>query len=294
MSSPKPVPASPATASTTRLAALIRLLDDETPEVRNALASALEPFAGDVSEILEETGCRPGPGERRVLSELLAPARRERLRSDWTTPLGGSHAIDDDWDSLESSLRLFSDYLHDGLTLRPSLGDALDLLVDEFTGLAAEEGAPGLCRAMLDEGRLTVDPDNQLDPSHFELAMVLQGAPSNDLVIGTALLLVARRLDLEVSAINLPGAFFLRVFGEDGTTIIHPGARGRSIPHDEFAHRIRKCPRDIRLAAARAATPGEILLRHAEDLATSLAVLGRTEDAELVEDIIASLKPPGE
>lgn len=280
--------------ATTRLAALVRLLDDDTPEVRDSLASAVEPFGGDVSEILEETGCSPGAGERRILSTLLAPARRDRLRRDWTAPVGGARALADDSDALESSLRMLSDFLHDGLTLRPALGDALDLLVDEFEPLVADQGAAGLSRALLNEGRLVADGEDHLRPSHFELAMVLQGAPSNDLAIGTAVLLLADRFELEITAISLPGAFFLRVPGDRGVEIVHPGARGRSIPHEEFAHRIRNCPRDIRLAAARPATSGEILVRHVEDLATAFAVLGQSEDAELMEDILASLAVPGE
>jgi hypothetical protein len=62
---------------------------------------------------------------------MLRPARREILVRDWIAPSGGAMALHEDWESFEALLRTISDFLHDGITLRQPLSDALDLLMEE-------------------------------------------------------------------------------------------------------------------------------------------------------------------
>lgn len=276
------------------LGILLRLIDDETPEVRESVTRALSVFEGDVSEILSSTELNPSPEECRVLSGLLQPARRTRLRKEWIVPAGGITAFgDDDWDAFEALLRLLSDFLHDGVMLRQPLGDALDLLAEECDDVFQEQGVAGLCRALLGSGRLIADRRGEMDPKLLDLAGVIAGSPSNSLGLGLVLLLVGQRLGAELSGISLPGAFFCRYESEQGPVIIDPSAGGKPVEPAEFTHRIRRYPREIRLLAGRPATPGELLLRVTEELATAFAVLNLTEDAELMEDLVDSLLPTG-
>ena len=48
-------------------------------------------------------------------------------------------------------------------------------------------------------------------------------------------------------------------------------------------------PSDVRAVAARPATPGELLVRVVEELATAWSVRGEVEDAELMEELLATL-----
>jgi len=284
------MPGTPATADA--LAPLLRLVDDDTPEVRRSVASALDGFDGDVSELLHASSLHPLPHERRLLSEMLAPARRRRLQRDWLVPGEGLRGLDDDWDGFESMLRLLSDFLHDGVTLRQPLGDAIDLLTEEAEEAFAREGAEGICRHLLREGRLTPDSAGELLPEHFDLAAVASGSPSNGLGLGLLVVLVGQRLDSGITAVNLPGAFFCRLEADGGSILVDPGARGRRLDPEDLAHRIRRYPREVRSMAARAATPGELLLRVTEDLATAFAVRGQEEDAGLMENLVDSLTLP--
>lgn len=273
------------------LATLLRLLDDETPAVRHSVAGALDRFDGDVSELLGETPVELNAADHRTLSELLLPARRARLRREWVVPAGGIARLGDDWDGIEALLRMLSDYLHDGVTLRLPLADALDLLVEETEEAFDRHGAPGIFAALLRSGRLRSDPEIDLHPSHYDLAAAIHGEPSNAVGIGMIVLLVSRRLGASVSGLNLPGSFFCRTEEDVGPLIVAPGERGQVVDPAEFAHRIRRFPRDIRLLASRPATPGELLMRLTEDLASAFAVHGMDEDAALMEELVGSLIP---
>lgn len=280
---------SAADTSPERLSVLLRLLDDDSPPVRASVEAALSAYGGDVSELLGGLDAGLGEAELELLSLMLLPARRERLRREWVVPAGGAAAVHDDWEQFEALLRNLSDYLHDGVTLRQPLADALDLLAEDFETIAADQGAAGLNRVLFEEGRLTANTDEEDEPENYDLARVLSGHPSNAVGLGLIFLLVARRLDIDVEGINLPRSFLCRYQEEGHIVLTEPHIEGRRVLPEDLAHRIRRYPREVRMLAARPASPGELLVRVVEELATSWSVRGETEDAELMEELLATL-----
>ena len=257
--------------------------------MRASVEKALSAFGGDVSELLGGMSVHLGEAELELLSLLLLPARRERLRREWVVPAGGAAAVQEDWEQFEALLRSLSDYLHDGVTLRQPLGDALDLLADELEATADDEGAAGLNRALFESGRFHANPDEEDDPDNYDLAHVLAGNPSNAVGLGLIFLLVARRLDVDAEGLNLPKSFLCR-FHEDGETVLtEPSVKGRRVLPEDLAYRIRRYPREVRALAARPTSPGELLVRVVEELATAWSVRGETEDAELMEELLSTL-----
>jgi regulator of sirC expression with transglutaminase-like and TPR domain len=272
-----------------RLSVLLRLLDDDSPPVRASVESALAAFGGDVSELLSELDAGLGEAELELLSLLLLPARRERLRREWVVPAGGAAAVHDDWEQFEALLRILSDYLHDGVTIRQPLADALDLLAEELEGIAADQGAAGLNRELFESGRFTANTEEEDEPENYDLARVLSGHPSNAIGLGLVFLLVARRLDTDAEGMNLPRTFLCRYHDEGELVLTEPHVKGRRVTPEDLAHRIRRYPREVRAIAARPASPGELLVRVVEELATAWSVRGETEDAELMEELLATL-----
>lgn len=272
-----------------RLAVLLRLLDDDSPPVRTSVEAALAEFGGDVSELLGEMDVKLGESEQELLSLLLLPARRERLRREWVVPAGGAAAVHDDWEQFEALLRTLSDYLHDGVTMRQPLGDALDLLTEELQTVSDDEGPAGINRVLFESGRFSANIQEEDSPDNYDLAHVLAGNPSNALGLGLIFLLVARRLDIDVDGLLLPRSLLCR-YHEDGHVVLsEPLVKGRKVLVEDLAHRMRKYPRDIRAIAARPATPGELLVRLVEELATTWMSRGEVEDELLMDDLLATL-----
>lgn len=280
---------SAADTSPERLSVLLRLLDDDSPPVRASVEAALFAYGGDVSELLGGLDAGLGEPELELLSLMLLPARRERLRREWVVPAGGAAAVHDDWEQFEALLRNLSDYLHDGVTLRQPLADALDLLAEELEAIAADQGAAGLNRVLFEDGRFIANTDEEDEPENYDLARVLAGHPSNAVGLGLIFLLVARRLDIDVEGINLPRSFLCRYQDEGHIVLTEPHVKGRRVLPEDLAHRMRRYPREVRMLAARPASPGELLVRVVEELATSWSVRGETEDAELMEELLATL-----
>ena len=277
-------PAAPAPAE---LDALIRLLDDETPEVRRRVAERIARFGGDLSEWLAGCPVKPGAAELALLSEWLRPSRRAALERDWQVPSGGAGALGEDWDALEALLRVISDFLHDGITVRQPLSDALDLLAEEAD--EAGVGNPNELRAFLfRDGRLSGNHEEYDDPRNSDLAWSIAEGRSNPLGLSLIFLLVARRLEMVVEAVNFPGHFLTRIY-EDGYPVIVDCFDSGRLHLQSTLLESPELGREERAVLRRSADPGTILVRLLNNLVAALDSAGRDEDAALVRKLRESL-----
>ncbi len=270
------------------LAALLRLLDDETPAVRARVAERFALCGGDLSEWL---ATQPRPLSRReksLLAEMLSPPRREMLVREWIAPTGGAAALQEDWESFEALLRCLSDFLHDGISLRQPLSDALDLLAEEAT----DDGVTTAneLRAFLFEGtRLSGNPAGYHDPRNSDLAWCIAEGRSNPLGLCLIFMLVGRRLNLEIEGVNFPGHFMCRIFEDGLPLVIDCFARGELHLQSDLLEnsQLNRVQRNL---LRETVDPGTILLRLLNNLCQALEQAGRDEDVRLVQKLRTTLE----
>lgn len=277
-----------AAPSSGELEALVRLLDDETPAVRGRVAERLALCGGDLSEWLAS---RPRPldnKEREILAEMLSPARRAALKRDWLVPTGGSKALSEDWDRFEALLRVLSDFLHDGVTLRQPVSDALDLLAEEAAeeGVASEES---LRKFLFDGDRFHGNRSDYYDPRNADLAWCLAEGMSNPLGLSLIYILTARRLNLEVEGVNFPGHFLCRYHEDGHAVVVDCFDHGRRHLQALLLEQDSDLTNVQRARLRQPADPGSILIRILNNLAAALEYADREEDAELVKRLLAML-----
>ncbi|MDP3851674.1 MAG: transglutaminase family protein [Luteolibacter sp.] len=270
------------------LSALLRLLDDETPEVRALVSGRLALCGGDLSEFLATHPRGLSPSEREVLTELLRPARRAALERDWLAPTGGAPALREDWEVFEAMLRQISDFLHDGIAIRQPLSDALDLLAEE-SGESGVDTANDLRAFLFEEDRLAGNEAEYDDPRNSDLAWSIAEGRSNPLGLCLIFMLVARRLELVVEAVNFPGHFLCRIYEDGFPIIIDCFDHGRmhlqaSLLEDPEMGRAE------RSILRQSADPGTVLLRLFNNLVAALEGAGRRNDARLMRRLRATLK----
>ncbi len=270
------------------LEALLRLLDDETPAVRERVAERLALCGGDISEWLATQPRALSKQERTLLAEMLRPPRREILVREWIAPTGGAPALQEDWESFEALLRILSDFLHDGISLRQPLSDALDLLAEEATD-AGVTSANELRSHLFKEGRLAGNQEEYYDPRNSDLAWSIAEGRSNPLGLCIVFILVGRRLGFEVEGVNFPGHFMCRIFEDGYPVIIDCFDKGQL--HVQFT--LLESPdlsRTQRSVLRQSADPGAILLRLLNNLQQALEQAARDEDALLIKELQATLQ----
>jgi hypothetical protein len=273
---------------TKEIAALLRLLDDETPEVRSVVSERLAVVGGDISEILPGMAQDLDEPERRLLADMLQPSRRHTLREDWLTPRFGSAALEDDWELFESHLRLLSDFLHDGVSLRQPLSDALDLLADEARedGVLTEDDL----RIFLFEGkRLKGNGENYYDPRNSDLSWCISESLSNPIGLGVIFMLVGKRLDMEIEGICFPGHFLCRIHEDGYPVVVDCFDKGRAHSQAVLTDSSNELSPEQRQSLARSSDLGMILIRILNNLVDSFTRLGRSEDALLVTEMRDSM-----
>jgi hypothetical protein len=270
------------------LDALIRLLDDDTPEVRSQVSQRLGESNGDLSEWLASRPQELSRSERTLLEQMLSPGRRKALTRDWIVPSGGAAALREDWDSFEALLRTLSDFLHDGITLRQPLSDALDLLAEE----AGDDGiitGNDLREFLFESGRLQGNRSDYYDPRNSDLAWSISEGRSNPLGLCLIFMLVARRLDLEVEGVNFPGHFLSRIFEDGFPLIIDCFDHGRVHAQAALIDSAAELTRQQRSSLREATDPGTILIRLLNNLSAALENTGRREDADLIASLLKTL-----
>ncbi len=266
----------------------MRLLDDETPEVRIRVAARLAMSDGDLSDFLSTNPHQLSATERSLLVELLRPARRKTLVREWLIPTGGSAALQEDWDTFEALLRSISDFLHDGITVRQPLSDALDLLAEEATeqGIASSNE---LSAFLFQDGRLAANQADYQDPCNSDLAWVIAEGRSNPLGLSLIFMLVARRLELVVEAVNFPNHFLCRIYEDGFPIIIDCFDQGRM----HLQATLLEDPgmgRAERAVLKQTADLGTILLRLLNNMVSALEHAGRDEDVKLVKKLRSAMK----
>lgn len=270
------------------LDALLRLLDDETPAVRERVAERFALCGGDLSEWLATQPRSLSRQEQTLLAEMLSPPRREILAREWIAPTGGAAALQEDWESFEALLRTLSDFLHDGISLRQPLSDALDLLAEE----AGDDGVAtaGELSAFLFNGtRLVGNQETYYDPRNSDLAWCIADGLSNPLGLCLIFMLVGRRLNFEIEGINFPGHFMCRIFEDGYPFVIDCFDRGQVHLQSTLSEspELNRAQRNL---LRQSADPGTILLRLLGNLYQALEQAGRSADAVLIKELQATLE----
>jgi hypothetical protein len=279
-----------ATPDFKELTALLRLLDDDTPEVRSVVIEKLSRVGGDLSEILPDVAQSLNSSEMDILSEILRPIRRETLREEWLTPCFGSAALEDDWDLFESHLRLLSDFLHDGISLRQPLSDALDLLAEEFQAIHSLVGSEDDLRIFLfEEGRLRANHQHYYDPRNADLAWCISAGVSNPIGLGLIYLLLGQRLGLEIEGISFPGHFLCRIYEDGEARVVDCFDCGKVHPQELLIDPMNELTPEQRLQLQETANLGVILMRVLNNLIDAFRREDRSEDMQLITEMRDSM-----
>lgn len=273
---------------------LIKLLDDEQPEVRDQVTQILQGFGGDISAHIAGLGIDLVPAERQHLTKMLHPQRRETLRSDWQVPahkLSGGH---EDWETFEALLRLISDYLHDGISLRPSLSDELDLLAEEIREKLPAPSVDDVRHFLFVSERLTGNKGEYYAPENSDLSHTIEEGTGNPIGLAVIFLLVCQRLGLgmDVQPCSFPSHFLAKAVIDGEECLIDCFHGGRTISIKQL-YADNSLNAEARRAIEFTASPGAVLRRILVNLAHAWSRHQQPEDELLALELAASLEPVG-
>ena len=205
---------------------LLKLLDDDSPVVREAVRKQLTAMRRDLPERLAAHGEPLDAEQERLIAEILTPACREELEETWmawrwlSTPEA----------QLEEALGQLSAFLS-GWKMR---GDDLGKILDQLAGDAVKQGAYD-ARKLAEqlfggrgvEAKLRGNSREYYAAHNSNLFWVLEHGMGNPLALCCIYMLVGRRLGMRIEGCNFPGHFLARVHLDDGVWLVDCFNRGR-------------------------------------------------------------------
>lgn len=274
----------------TELPHLVRLLDDDNPIVRKTLSERFAKCQGDVSSELDRLGIRLPEEDRTRLSNLLAPGRRRQIRDQWVVPQQGLDEGGADWESFEQLLRLLSELLHDGTSLRSSLPDAIDRIADEAVLNNAQGDEQSLCEFLFGSGRFCGDKEGFYSPSNADLLWIITNRKGNPIGLAVLAMLVGHRLDLDIGGCNFPAHFLAWITIEGNPHLVDCFGGGRIISVDDVRDNSAVLTPDSRRAIQGPCTMRDILVRILRNLHLAFTQHDRVDDMGLTGDLLSSLQ----
>lgn len=248
---------------------VIKLLDDPDASVQEAVRGYFQGYGGDISEQIAGDAISLSHKERRLLSQYLIPGRQRNLANQWLIPSAFHKEGCQDWDTFEFLLSLLSDYLHDGLTLRPSLADSLDQLADEVHLAEASTSIEKLGRFLFSSERFMGNTARYFAKENSDLVWVIHHTLGNPISLVTIFMLIANRFGLEVEGCNYPGHFLAWVPSADRPFLMDAYNRGRILHPDQIIKNNPNLSENARISIAAPCSLKSIILRMLNNIETS-------------------------
>ena len=268
----------------TQIPHLLRLLDDDTPEVREAVVAQLALFGDDLPRELARQGLEMTAEQLAFVRAQSAAAARERLRKGWRSWM----AKEGDKEQLEAALTLIADYQGGGR--RPgALTHLLDALAGEFRGMGLQADVRGLSEFLFAQKQLAGAKDDYYNPRNSDLVYVIEQKRGIPISLALVFMLVGHRLGMSIDGCNFPGHFLAMTFERGDPLIIDCFHGGLLIDDTLLARYLDPVTVTVRDLLNLRSDVRSIIARVLRNLINAYRAAGDEEDLELMTELLSML-----
>jgi hypothetical protein len=297
------MPTTPATDSLRQMTSILKLVDDDSPKVRDRmwelLAANLPAWEGALRESLP--GLAPGP--RRRLEEMLASLDKDGFRAEFAA----WRDLPDEPQRLEAALTSLSGYLQrqalrdpgrrpgrEMVSLEPGgappLADLLDALAAEFKATGEICIPSRLARFLFNAKGLRGADNDYYDPRNSDLVQVIRTGRGIHISLACVFMLVGRRLGLRIAGCDVPEHFLTRAEEGGETVIIDCYDAGRLLGRDRLSQLERKYAPDFNRILKTDATAESMVARVLRNLINAFHLAGDKEASEFMWTLAEDLR----
>jgi len=208
---------------------LLKLLDDESEVVREAVAKELEAFGESLEEELARLSQSPDMSQQSLLRHILEDYRRNRLKGAWLSWL----ELKGDNEKLETAFSLLSDF-QNGRMYTDKLKNLLDQLADEFRASNKKRNVFELSRFLFKFKALKGAKSDYYNPRNSNLVYVIKEKRGLPISLASIYILVGHRLGLKIEGCDSPGHFLARTFSGDEMILVDCFNDGRFLSRKDI------------------------------------------------------------
>lgn len=208
---------------------LLKLLDDESEVVREAVMKELAAFGESLEEELARLPQSPDTSQQSLLRHILEDYRRDWLKGAWLSWL----EIEGDNEKLEAAFSLLSDF-QNGRMYPDKLKNLLDQLADEYSASNTERNVFELSRFLFKVKALKGAKLDYYNPRNSNLVYVIKEKRGLPISLASIYILVGHRLGLEIEGCDSPGHFLARTVSGDEMFLVDCFNGGRFLPEKDI------------------------------------------------------------
>jgi len=259
---------------------LIRLLDDPSPVVQDAVTQQLAIYGNALDSTLRAYGVRLTHDQRERLDNIRSGRYRDTLRANWLM----WRDMTDYWEQLEATHVLLSDF-HTGYREPGALEGQLDELALAYREQTDEISGPTLAAFLFGREGIKGNHEKYYSPDRSILSEVIRQRSGNPISLASLLMLVGRRVDLEIHGCNFPGHFLGRTVHNGKLYLVDCFNGGRFITANAFRDLNNDNTGDVQSVIAEPAPVEALVTRILNNLANAYHLAGRDEDGALMLEL---------
>ena len=208
-------------ALTSKVKALLHLLEDDSPVVRDAVTFELRALRLDITSFLQENMLELSDLQYGVLDGIFRDKYRAGLLLDWEMWLD----LEEDLNKLETAMTLLARF-QSGTRPAASLPEMLDNLASLMMADGEIMDHRRLAWRLFNDFGFSAVPEGQERSEGLNLTRVIEHRCGLPVSLVCVYLLLGKRFGLESSGCNWPGSYYVRYAERDDLHVIDCSNRG--------------------------------------------------------------------
>jgi regulator of sirC expression with transglutaminase-like and TPR domain len=252
---------------------LVRLLEDDSPFVQEAVLKELASFGPELEDEMRRGGIHLDARARQRIRDYHEEASRSRLRECW----GSWSGVEGEEEKMEAALSLLADF-ESASWDQAALSARLDTLARECRESHLDADPFQLAQFLFRLKHFQGVQTDYYHPDHSNLVAVIERRRGLPISLALIYMLVGHRLGLAIEGCNFPGHFLAR-FSWQGKTILVDCFNGGVFLGEEDVAQPSRQGRQVQAAGRGLIKPARL---GAEALPGIRAVLREKADARTV------------
>ena len=204
---------------------LIKLLDDESENVRRSVMEELTAYGSSLQGEMVRLNITLSDDQEQLLQDLLAEQRRVWLKESWPSWI----SLRDDKLKLESALSLLAQFIGNRRESE-KLGSLLDRLAEEFKSTYLKQNTFALAEFLFErKGIRGASSEDYHNPDNSDLIYAIKDGKGLPITLACVYILVGHRLGMEIEGCNSPGHFLAIARAGENRVVIDCYDGGRMI-----------------------------------------------------------------
>ncbi len=208
---------------------LIKLLDDDSADVRQSISLTLQSYGPALQEEIRKLNVLLTPLQRASLDCIYFKHKVNKLIDLWPQWF----KIEDEYEKLETALSLIADFM-ENIDGRTGLKDTLDDLALSYKERYHEISPFLLAKFLFTEVGLRGDEEDYYNPHNSSLTYVIREKKGIPISLSSVYMLVGWRLGLEIEGCHFPGHFLSRVNVNNNLVFIDCFSSGQIIHQEDI------------------------------------------------------------